>query len=541
MTPDPVLMKLSTDARAAQGTKAHPRKIRAFWRHLAKRHLERVDLRGPTKNRAANRAFALAALLRDELDRARATRNAPLAAALAPMHEAARLAFSVASRRTVQTLTAKAGDDATAITAIVAALRSILEGKATDPKAALSKVRELARGLSMPPVPMKPAEGEGETIDGLVRDAIAAIGTDELRPTVEDLLAIFTAAVDEPAPAPAAQKAAAQKVAPPGSEGPEYAKIVRTLRHGKAQKWEPILLSGLRRSLAIARQRLIAAHYQANAERDRRFGGAEAWNLKARTTLAAKPTEADGKLPEEEILGMLRQIASGGPGAADLVTELEAVLEAVPPEALPSPTAPDVADLIGPMRAALEAKDDAAVLEAIQACAEAYGLGPVTLKAGTRERLCRTTLALAITKSASGGAATEFRIWRRGTNPTSNGYDVLFDDAAARAVMAAYRAHGVDVMIDLEHLSLDDRSPNHDPDARGWCHLELRNGELWAVNVRWTSDGARRLQERTQRYMSPAFALDDENRPTRVFNLALVAMPGTDATAPLAASWNRNP
>lgn len=140
----------------------------------------------------------------------------------------------------------------------------------------------------------------------------------------------------------------------------------------------------------------------------------------------------------------------------------------------------------------------------------------------------------------SGGLPTEFRIWRRGLNTTANGYDVLFDAKAAKAVMAAYAKHGAEIMIDLEHLSLDDSAPNYDPDARGWCRLELRNGELWATDVRWTPDGERRLgADKTQRYFSPAFALDDESRPIRLFNIALVAMPGTDNLEALVAASER--
>jgi len=106
--------------------------------------------------------------------------------------------------------------------------------------------------------------------------------------------------------------------------------------------------------------------------------------------------------------------------------------------------------------------------------------------------------------------------------------------------MAAATEHGVDCMLDLEHLSLDQESNAYDPDARAWFQLEVRNGELWAVNVRWTDDGARRLREKTQRYISPAFSIDDEGRVTEIVNVALVAMPATHGTPALVAA-NRRP
>jgi len=130
----------------------------------------------------------------------------------------------------------------------------------------------------------------------------------------------------------------------------------------------------------------------------------------------------------------------------------------------------------------------------------------------------------------------EFRLFKAGENETTKGAFV-FDDVAAESVMAAYRTHGVDLVIDLEHLSLDDGSVNFDPDARGWCALELRDGELWAVNVRWTSDGHTRLADKRQRYVSPAFAWDKQSRRVmEIVNIALTAMPATHGTPALVAA-----
>jgi phage I-like protein len=132
--------------------------------------------------------------------------------------------------------------------------------------------------------------------------------------------------------------------------------------------------------------------------------------------------------------------------------------------------------------------------------------------------------------------AREFRLFAAGWNDTEKGR-YLFDDEAAKATMSAYQRHSVDRMIDLEHLSLDDENPNFDPDARGWCKLELRNGELYAVDVRWTADGEARLREKRQRYISPAFAYNKETkRVTKVLNIALTAMPATWGTSALIAA-----
>jgi phage I-like protein len=131
---------------------------------------------------------------------------------------------------------------------------------------------------------------------------------------------------------------------------------------------------------------------------------------------------------------------------------------------------------------------------------------------------------------------TEFRIFAAGMNTTRQG-DFLFDEVAASVVMEAYERHGTDLMIDLEHLSLDEESRAYDPDARGWCKLEVRNGELWAVAVTWTPDGESRLREKRQRYVSPVFAFNEKSRRVgRVLNIAITALPATDHLEPLVAA-----
>lgn len=141
---------------------------------------------------------------------------------------------------------------------------------------------------------------------------------------------------------------------------------------------------------------------------------------------------------------------------------------------------------------------------------------------------------------ADGKLPTEVRLFRRGANSTRKGVYV-FDDAAAELTMAAYAEHGVDVMVDLEHLSLDPDAPNYDPDARAYGRLELRDGELWLVGINWTPDGADRVSTRKQRFVSPAFDVDDQGRVILIFNVAITAQPATDFAMPLAASMTGEP
>ncbi len=144
--------------------------------------------------------------------------------------------------------------------------------------------------------------------------------------------------------------------------------------------------------------------------------------------------------------------------------------------------------------------------------------------------------SFAITVGADDEPPTEFQIFTAGWNDSEHGR-VLFDDKAAKMTMAAFERHGVDRMIDLEHLSLDQESRSFDPDARGWTKLELRqDGSLWAVDVKWTEDGDARLRSKRQRFISPTFFFDEDGRVTKILNIALTALPATHGTPELVAA-----
>jgi phage I-like protein len=109
--------------------------------------------------------------------------------------------------------------------------------------------------------------------------------------------------------------------------------------------------------------------------------------------------------------------------------------------------------------------------------------------------------------------------------------------------MAKVKERGrVDYCLDLEHRSLDRTATaltKDAADAMGWFNIELRGLELWAVNVRFTPEGAERLRAKKQRYTSPAFYWlgDEENgRVGEVINVALVSMPATHDQASLVAA-----
>lgn len=156
-----------------------------------------------------------------------------------------------------------------------------------------------------------------------------------------------------------------------------------------------------------------------------------------------------------------------------------------------------------------------------------------------RDNVLRVIVRLAASRLLPDGAPTEFCIFEVGAFESSKG-PYLFDAKAAKTVMADYATRGVDLMIDLNHDSLDLPMRSDSGDARGWFKLQLRDdGSLWAVDVRWTPDGARRLAEKTQRYISPAFTIaadDTDRRISELINVAICAMPATYDAAPLVAA-----
>lgn len=131
----------------------------------------------------------------------------------------------------------------------------------------------------------------------------------------------------------------------------------------------------------------------------------------------------------------------------------------------------------------------------------------------------------------------EFRIFTAGVVDTSKGRFV-FDEAAALAVLSEYEAQGNTLMIDYDHASLSPApvDPAQAGKAAGWFDLEVRGGELWAVNVRWTQPAAEALQRKEWRYMSPAFTTDADGRITSLMNVAITNIPATRKLEPLMAA-----
>lgn len=131
------------------------------------------------------------------------------------------------------------------------------------------------------------------------------------------------------------------------------------------------------------------------------------------------------------------------------------------------------------------------------------------------------------------GPPSEFRIFQAGLNQTIKG-DFVFDAEAARKVLERFADVGNEVSIDYEHQTAAD--PPMEAPAAGWCKIEVREGELWATDVRWTDRAREYITAKEYRYFSPWFDVDERGRVTWLRNVALTNFPATKRLEPLIAA-----
>ncbi len=108
------------------------------------------------------------------------------------------------------------------------------------------------------------------------------------------------------------------------------------------------------------------------------------------------------------------------------------------------------------------------------------------------------------------------------------------DQESLAAMVAAFEARGVDLVVDYEHQSLTgERAP-----AAGWIkELKAEDDGLWA-RVEWTPQAQEYLRNREYRYFSPVLKLDpDSRRPVALLQVALTNVPAMKSLEPLVARY----
>jgi hypothetical protein len=126
-------------------------------------------------------------------------------------------------------------------------------------------------------------------------------------------------------------------------------------------------------------------------------------------------------------------------------------------------------------------------------------------------------------------APTAFRIWRAGENATDHGTHV-FSERSAQYLLEEQATRGNLYSIDVDHNSLNPQAPPEARKAVGWHRLEVRAGELWAVEVSWTDAVRSGLvsDPPAWRYFSPAYNVDpDTQEVISYLNTALTNNPAT--------------
>jgi phage I-like protein len=137
---------------------------------------------------------------------------------------------------------------------------------------------------------------------------------------------------------------------------------------------------------------------------------------------------------------------------------------------------------------------------------------------------------------------TELRLFRAGDNESMKG-SFLFDTKSAKSVIDAiaerFPAADRPIPLDYNHGSTDDLgmlNPEMSGKAAGWCSLEVRNGELWAVDISWTEAAAAAISAKEWRFISPTFGIDKDKRVTEILAVALTNTPALFDLEPLVAA-----
>jgi len=150
----------------------------------------------------------------------------------------------------------------------------------------------------------------------------------------------------------------------------------------------------------------------------------------------------------------------------------------------------------------------------------------------------RAALSIEVGPGTNQPPPKEFRVFKAGPNPTVFG-TFTFDAKASALVMAAAQDYGNDYSVDYCHAMIDAKhavDPAKAGKAAGWFTVELRGGELWAVNVTWTPEATAALTAREFRYISQVFNYLEDGTISELINVALTNTPANKDLEPLMAS-----
>lgn len=144
--------------------------------------------------------------------------------------------------------------------------------------------------------------------------------------------------------------------------------------------------------------------------------------------------------------------------------------------------------------------------------------------------------ALSIVLGSDKAPPSEFRIFRKGENPSEKG-TFHFTEASALSVMETYARLNKPMRFDYNHGTLLEAPPTPEASlSAGTFVPEIRDGELWATKCNWTARAASLLTAGEYGEFSPYFDHDKDGVVTRLINCALTNLPALNDIESLVAA-----
>ncbi len=141
-----------------------------------------------------------------------------------------------------------------------------------------------------------------------------------------------------------------------------------------------------------------------------------------------------------------------------------------------------------------------------------------------------------VERTEPSGPPTAFRVWKAGANTTDHG-PTLFTERSAKLLLEDQARRGNRYSFDINHLALNKNAPLESQRAVGWFDIEVRGGELWAVNCEFADfvrDGLTK-DPPAWRYHSPAYDVTDDGEVISLLNIAITNTPATWGVTALAS------
>lgn len=120
----------------------------------------------------------------------------------------------------------------------------------------------------------------------------------------------------------------------------------------------------------------------------------------------------------------------------------------------------------------------------------------------------------------------------------ADGEHLIVTEGAADRLVKAFKAHGVDLPVDLDHATVYRAPKGQAAPAVGWVKSLSFNSDRGIVgSIDWTSDGAGYVHDRQYKYLSPVVFYDESSREVlRLHSVGLTNKPAIQHAEALKAA-----